>query len=64
MRTRVDDALRAQSEQYAFRFTCEHCVHADEATGSCTLGYPSEPHRGVRLAERDDLEFCKYFELC
>jgi hypothetical protein len=63
MRSEVDETLRQQSERYAFRFTCEHCVHFDEARLSCAFGYPTEPHRALDLRVLRSLEFCKAFEL-
>ncbi|HTM44239.1 MAG TPA: hypothetical protein VL137_04750 [Polyangiaceae bacterium] len=62
MRTTVDALLRQQSEQFSLRFTCEHCVHAQQDK-RCSLGYPSEAHRDVDLEALQYLEFCKYFEL-
>lgn len=63
MKTRVDDRLRNEAERFELRFGCEHCAHFDPPTRACANGYPAEPHLGVELKVRRELEFCKEFEL-
>jgi len=63
MKTRVDERLRSEARTFGFRFGCEDCAYYASESGACGNGYPSMPHRAVLLAERDELEFCKEFEL-
>ena len=63
MKTRIDDRLRREAAQFAFRFSCDDCQHAhpDGVTLRCSLGYPLAPRReDLALAE---IELCKSFEL-
>jgi hypothetical protein len=63
MMTLVDDALRREGRDYAFRFSCEACAHHDPDTGLCANGYPNAEHRGIDLSRAEVVVFCKGFEL-
>jgi len=63
MKTSVDEVLRREAHEYAFRFGCEACVHFDAPHGRCANGYPVAAHHGVDLAQAAELFFCKEFEL-
>lgn len=62
MKTPVDDRLREEARAFSLRFTCEHCAHFEPERARCGNGYPTEPHAGVDLSVRPELEFCKEFE--
>jgi hypothetical protein len=61
--SRVDAALRFESQQFGLRFGCEDCAYHDAETGRCGNGYPNEPHRDVDLERAASVVFCKEFEL-
>ena len=63
MKTVVDETLRQEASQYRLCYTCERCVHFDDATRECAEGYPNEPHLDDSTLSRKTLEFCKSFEL-
>ena len=63
MITVVDSELREQAERFAFRYSCESCLHYDSERSECANGYPTEPHRLRDLGEATELIFCKEFEL-
>lgn len=63
MITKIDERLRREAECFGLRFRCEECAHFAPERAACGNGYPTEPHRGVKLGERASLEFCKEFEL-
>ena len=63
MKTHVDSRLRQEAAALRLRFSCEQCAHFDVPRDSCSLGYPSHMHRTEVLAKRDELEFCKEFDL-
>ena len=63
MITPVTERLRQEAERFALRFRCEECAHFSPELRTCGNGYPTEPHRGVELATRSELLFCKEFEL-
>ena len=64
MKIRVDERLREETDRLAFRFACDHCAHAEEASGSlaCSLGYPASPRLDA-MQQDGFLELCKTFEL-
>jgi hypothetical protein len=61
--TEVDEQLREEARRFELCFTCETCAHFDPAAVRCASGYPTEPHRGIRLAEARSIVFCKEYEL-
>jgi hypothetical protein len=63
MRTPVDERLIEQIEHFRLRYTCDACGHFDEPHGSCSLGYPNEAHQLRKLGLRQQLVFCKEFDL-
>lgn len=63
MKTHVDSRLQREAAALRLRFSCEQCAHFDVPGDGCSLGYPSHMHRDEALAERDELEFCKEFDL-
>ncbi len=63
MKTPIDARFRHEAEAFQLRFGCEDCVHFALERRACANGYPTQPHLGVRLEERAELEFCKEFEL-
>jgi hypothetical protein len=60
MKTRVTPILREEARRFGFRFACNDCVHYDGAR--CGEGWPDRVERNA-IAERDEVVFCKQFEL-
>ena len=60
---RVDGCLRDEARRFGLAFACPDCAHFDPDSGGCSLGYPSEPHKEPTLEARQEVVFCKYFEL-
>jgi hypothetical protein len=60
---RVDDRLRNEARRFRLVFACPDCAQFDPDGGRCSLGYPNEPHRDPNLDARDQVIFCKAFEL-
>ncbi len=60
---RVDDRLREEARRYRLVFACPDCVSFDIEGGGCSLGFPNEMHRDPGLEARDEVVFCKAFEL-
>jgi hypothetical protein len=63
MKTPIDERLRREAREHAFRFRCQDCAHFDPDHGRCADGYPNAMHRDVQLERATFLEFCKSFEL-
>ncbi|WP_437875692.1 hypothetical protein [Sorangium sp. So ce513] len=74
----LDDRLREEARRYRLVFACPDCASFDPAgsdevdrrgaapPGSaprCSLGYPVAPHVSRSLDDRDEVVFCKAFEL-
>ena len=59
----VDGCLRDEARRFGFLFACPDCAHFDPAGDRCSLGYPSAPHKVPDLEGREEVVFCKYFEL-
>jgi hypothetical protein len=59
----VDERLRTEAEQFELRFGCEACAHFEPERALCGDGFPTEPHRGIRLAAARSVMFCKGFEV-
>ena len=64
METVVDERFREEVRRFSLRFTCESCIHFEPETASCENGFPTGPHRRLRLDSVSRLAFCKMFELC
>lgn len=60
---RVDDRLRQEARRFRLVFACPDCAQFEPEEGRCSLGYPNEPHREPALEARDQVIFCKAFEL-
>jgi hypothetical protein len=60
---RVDDRLRREAERFRLVFACPSCAHLDPEGERCSLDYPAAPHREPSLDGRDEVVFCKTFEL-
>jgi hypothetical protein len=74
---RLDDRLREEARRYRLVFACPDCASfepsvpdPDEAGAlppgrgpRCSLGYPVTPHLSPSLDDRDEIIFCKAFEL-
>ena len=67
---RVDEQLRDEAGRFQLVFACPDCVSFapdgdDEGVckGHCSLGFPNEMHREPSLVGRDEVIFCKAFEL-
>ncbi|WP_437588100.1 hypothetical protein [Sorangium sp. So ce1000] len=74
---RLDDRLREEARRYRLVFACPDCasfdpviLDADEGGAEppgrgprCSLGYPVAPHLSPSLDDRDEIIFCKAFEL-
>ena len=63
MKTRVDLRLVNEARDFALAFACEACTAFDVERLTCAYGYPTAPHRQVRLEPDTDVLFCKTFEL-
>lgn len=63
MITVVDDRLREEARRYRLVFACPDCVSFEPHGGGCSLGFPNEMHRDPSLDARDEVVFCKAFEL-
>jgi hypothetical protein len=63
VKSRVDDRLRHEARHFALRFTCDACAAFDPEHARCAYGFPTEPHRDSVLDGRDEILFCKAFEL-
>jgi hypothetical protein len=59
----VDERLRTEARLYRFAFACPDCVQFDPDVACCSLGFPNEPHRDPGLDGREEVIFCKAFEL-
>jgi hypothetical protein len=59
----VDDKLRDEARRFRLVFACPDCASFDADARRCTLGYPHEPHADASLDGREELTFCKAFEL-
>jgi hypothetical protein len=44
-------------------FSCGDCAQFDPDGERCSLGFPNEAHRDADLDHRDEVTFCKAFEL-
>ncbi|EYF04431.1 hypothetical protein [Chondromyces apiculatus] len=67
---RVDARLREEAERYHLLFACPDCAYFEPGAPDeprdpprCALGFPIAPHLSPRLADRDQVIFCKAFEL-
>ncbi len=60
---RVDERLRDEARRFHLAFACPDCASFDPEGDRCSLGFPHEPHRDVGLDDRDEVVFCKAFEL-
>jgi hypothetical protein len=65
---RVDARLREEARRFRLLFACPDCASfepgAEGVPGpSCALGFPVAPHLDPSLDDRDEVIFCKAFEL-
>ncbi len=60
---RIDAALRDEARRFRLVFACPDCASYDPEGDACSLGYPHEMHREPSLEGRDEVIFCKAFEL-
>ena len=60
---RVDERLRDEARRFRLVFACPDCASFDAEGDRCSLGFPHEPHREPGLEQRDEVVFCKAFEL-
>jgi hypothetical protein len=60
---RVDDCLREEARRVRLVFACPDCAHFDPDADRCSLGYPCDVHKESILEAREEVVFCKYFEL-
>ncbi len=60
---RVDDELRQQARTFKLVFACEDCAQYDPEGDRCSLDFPHEMHRSADLDHREEVIFCKTFEL-
>ena len=60
---RVDAQLREEAARYRLVFSCGRCAQYDAEARECSLGYPSQPHESAELEDRDEVVFCKTFEM-
>jgi hypothetical protein len=60
---RVDERLREEARRFGLVFSCGDCAQFDPDGERCSLGFPNEAHRDADLDHRDEVTFCKAFEL-
>jgi hypothetical protein len=65
---RIDARLREEARRFRLAFACPDCAAFDpgahpSAGPSCSLGFPVAPHLEPSLEGRDEVIFCKAFEL-
>lgn len=64
---RVDARLRDEARRFRLAFACPDCAAfaPGEAPGApaCAFGFPVAPHLDPSLEGRDEVIFCKAFEL-
>ena len=60
---RIDDRLRDEAGRFHLVFACPDCAQFDPETSRCALGYPNQDHLERSLEGRDEVTFCKLFEL-
>ncbi|AKT43432.1 hypothetical protein [Chondromyces crocatus] len=65
----VDDRLREEARRFRLVFACPDCASFDPGAPDlgdpprCSLGFPVEPHLSQDLTAREQVIFCKAFEL-
>lgn len=59
----IDERLRDEARRFHLVFACPDCASYDPDGDRCSLGFPHEPHRDPDLGARDEVVFCKTFEL-
>ena len=60
---RIDERLRQEARRFRLVFACPECAQFDPDEERCSLGYPNEAHREPNLDAREQVIFCKAFEL-
>jgi hypothetical protein len=60
---RVDERLRGEACRFRLVFACPDCAQFEPEEGRCSLGFPNESHRDPSLDGRDEVIFCKAFEI-
>jgi hypothetical protein len=60
---RVDEQLRDEARRFRLVFACGDCAQFDPEDERCSLGFPHAPHQDADLDARDEVVFCKTFEL-
>lgn len=60
---RIDARLREEAARFRLVFSCDACAAFEPDDASCAFGFPTEPHRDANLEGRDEVVFCKTFEL-
>jgi len=60
---RVDERLRQEARRFRLVFSCGDCAAYDPEADRCSFGYPHTMHREADLEHRDEVVFCKTFEL-
>ncbi len=65
MRMPKDDLFYREVECYAFKLTCEECIHFIGDTEQCSLLWPNANHRLEAVRDRSNTHvlFCKEFDL-
>jgi hypothetical protein len=63
MVVRIDERLKREIDRYRLVFACPDCAQFDPTFERCTFGYPIDPHKSADLDGREELTFCKSFEL-
>ncbi len=60
--------FQEQVEKLNLHYDCRTCVHVDNSSGLCSMEYPNgmvwaASKTNTPYDEKDDLIFCKYYEL-
>jgi hypothetical protein len=59
----IDAQLRDEATRFRLTFACPDCASFAPDSGKCSLGYPTGPHSDGSLDARNEVIFCKAFEL-
>jgi hypothetical protein len=60
MKTLVDATLRLEAARFGLLYRCEDCAYFEQERGTCSHGYPTDPHR--KSLDGEFIVFCKEFD--
>jgi hypothetical protein len=59
----IDTRLREEAARFGLCFACPDCAAFEPEAQTCSLEFPAGPHRDMTLDARNEVIFCKAFEL-